>query len=370
VTEPGSLVLLLTSPRVAPGLLTRAAWQVLEAADLVCCAEAADPQPQAVADAGLAVHPFPPPEAPEGTGTSGRNRPVSGAGVAWLARELVRRAGTERVVWIGSPDGDPGLTDALAAELSRVAATQDPPEVEVLVGSQDVPGARLLDVVAVMDRLRSPGGCPWDAAQTHQSLVPYLLEEAHEAAEALEAGDRSAAREELGDVLLQVVFHARVAAEHERAPFDVDDVAADLVAKLVRRHPHVFDPDHEGVADAAAVQVGWDAIKAAEKDRASVLDGIPAALPALARADKVVGRMERAGLAGAASASVGDALADDLLALVRRAREQGRDAEAVLRSGVRALEERARAAEGAGRVNAQGADETVAAAGPDEERRR
>jgi XTP/dITP diphosphohydrolase len=333
VTDPGSLVLLLTSPRVAPGLLTRAAWQVLEAADEVRCADPADPQPQALAEAGLVVQ--------AGAGE---------AGPPQLARELVGRAAGSRVVWVGSPDGDPGLTDALAAELSRVAATQDPPEVEVLVGSHDVPGARLLDVVAVMDRLRSPGGCPWDAEQTHESLVPYLIEEAHEAAEALETGDRAAVREELGDVLLQVVFHARVAAEHDRAPFDVDDVAADLVAKLVRRHPHVFDPQHEGVADAEGVQVGWDAIKAMEKagrkGRASVLDGIPAALPALARADKVVGRLQRSGLGPSADAPVGDALVDDLLALVRRAREEGRDAEGALRAGVRVLEGRARAAEG------------------------
>ena len=342
MTATGSLVLLLTSPRVAPGLLTRAAWQVLEAADAVCCADPADPQPQALAEAGIPVQP---------QGTSGRNGPLAGPrlGVGELARALVSRAADARVVWVGSPDADPGLTDALAAELSRVAGTQDPPEVEVLVGSHDVAGARLLDVVAVMDRLRSPGGCPWDAEQTHASLVPYLLEEAHEAAEALEAGDRTAIREELGDVLLQVVFHARLAAEDERAPFDVDDVAADLVAKLVRRHPHVFDPDHEGVADADGVQVGWDAIKAREKARASVLDGIPAALPALARADKVVGRLTRAGLAAAADAPVDDPLADELLALVRRAREQGRDAEAALRAGVRVLEGRARAAEDGGR---------------------
>ena len=208
------------------------------------------------------------------------------------------------------------------------------------------PGERLLEAVEVMDRLRSPGGCPWDAEQTHESLVPYLIEEAHEAAEALETGDRAAVREELGDVLLQVVFHARVAAEHEQAPFDVDDVAADLVAKLVRRHPHVFDPAHEGVANAEGVQVGWDAIKAAEKGRASVLDGIPAALPALARADKVVGRLDRTGLGPTADAPVGDALVDDLLQLVRRARADGRDAEGALRAGVRVLEQRARQAEG------------------------
>jgi NTP pyrophosphatase (non-canonical NTP hydrolase) len=101
-------------------------------------------------------------------------------------------------------------------------------------------GAALLDLVAVMDRLRSPGGCPWDAEQTHASLVPYLVEETYEAVEAIESGERDHMAEELGDVLLQVVFHARVAQEDEVAPFDIDDVAAGIAAKLRRRHPHVF----------------------------------------------------------------------------------------------------------------------------------
>ena len=131
-----------------------------------------------------------------------------------------------------------------------------------------------------MDRLRSPGGCPWDAEQTHESLVPYLIEEAHEAVEAIESGDRAHMAEELGDVLLQVVFHARVAQEHPEAPFDIDDVAGGIVEKLVRRHPHVFaDVDADTAAEVAA---NWEQIKAAEKaGRTSVLDGIPAGLPAL-----------------------------------------------------------------------------------------
>lgn len=209
-----------------------------------------------------------------------------------LARDLLDRAADAPVVWIGSADGDPGLTDALAAEATR----RDAPELEVLVGSWDQPGARLLDVVAVMDRLRSPGGCPWDAEQTHQSLVPYLIEEAHEAVEALESGDDTHVAEELGDVLLQVVFHARVAAEREDG-FDIDDVAGRLVDKLVHRHPHVF-ADVEA-ADAAAVEANWEQLKAAEKPhREHPLDGIPAGMPELARATKVASRLHRAGLAG------------------------------------------------------------------------
>ncbi len=211
-----------------------------------------------------------------------------------LARELLDRATGATVVWVGSPDGDPGLTDALAAEATRRGGAAAP-EVEVLVGSWDQPGSRLLDVVAVMDRLRSPGGCPWDAEQTHQSLVPYMVEEAHEAVEALESGDDDHIVEELGDVLLQVVFHARVAAERADG-FDIDDVSARLVDKLVHRHPHVF-ADVEA-ADAAAVEANWEQLKAVEKPhREHPLEGIPAGMPALARAAKVASRLERAGLA-------------------------------------------------------------------------
>ncbi len=150
----------------------------------------------------------------------------------------------------------------------------------------------LRELVAVMDRLRSPGGCSWDAQQTHASLVPFLLEEAHELAEAVDADDRAGLREELGDVLLQVVFHARVAQEHADDPFDIDDVARDVAAKLVRRHPHVFT---DAVAPADS-HVQWDRIKKAEKGRESALDGVPASLPALARAQKIAARATRAGL--------------------------------------------------------------------------
>jgi XTP/dITP diphosphohydrolase len=351
VADLPDLTLLVTSPRIAPGLLSRAAWQSLERAGTVLCSDADDPTPVALSDAGIPVLPAPEQEPPS------------------LARALVDEARRQRVVWVGSPDGDPGLTDALASELSRVAAQTDPPSVEVLVGSHDVPGARLLDLVAVMDRLRSPGGCPWDAEQTPTSLVPYLVEEAFEAVEAIETGDRAAIREELGDVLLQVVFHARVAEEHPDDPFDVDAVADGIVAKLVHRHPHVFaaqGPTDEPDVTAESVEVSWEVLKAAEKARASVLDGVPAALPALARADKVLGRLSRAGLdadvvppsaAGLGapgpgrSSDVGtgpdggQALGEALLQLVRRARDEGLDPEAVLRDHVRRLEDAARAVE-------------------------
>ncbi len=222
------------------------------------------------------------------------------------------------------------------------------------------PGERLLDLVAVMDRLRSPGGCPWDAEQTHESLVEYLVEEAYEAVEAIETSDDAALREELGDLLLQVVFHARIAEEHDE-PWSIDDVAAGIVDKLVSRHPHVFaDVD---AATAAEVEANWAALKAAEKGRASITDGVPQALPALVLAAKLMSRAKRvdvqpaaedaAQVAAAAVASVAasrpdaeSAYGDLLLALVAQARADGVDAEQALRASVRDYRARVRAAEG------------------------
>ncbi|GEK21302.1 MazG family protein [Cellulomonas xylanilytica] len=201
----------------------------------------------------------------------------------------------------------------------------------------------LRELVRVMDRLRSPGGCPWDAQQTHGSLVPYALEEAYELAEAIETGDRPGLREELGDLLLQVVFHARIATEHPSDPFDVDDVAADLVAKLVRRHPHVFEDDGSA-AVVGDVHVQWDRLKKAEKQRASALDGVPLALGALARAQKVAGRAGRAQLTTPPPAG-GEGLGERLLALVLEADAAGMDAEGALRQAAAAWERDLRSAE-------------------------
>jgi tetrapyrrole methylase family protein / MazG family protein len=144
-------------------------------------------------------------------------------------------------------------------------------------------GGALLDLVRVMQRLRGPDGCPWDREQTHRSLGRHLLEEAHETLEAIDSGDPALLREELGDVLLQVVFHAEMA--RQEGTFDVDDVAEGIAAKLVRRHPHVFGEVR--VASAAEVLVNWERIKAEEKGEHGVDEEIPASLPALARAAKV-----------------------------------------------------------------------------------
>jgi XTP/dITP diphosphohydrolase len=202
-------------------------------------------------------------------------------------------------------------------------------------------GARLLDLVAVMDRLRSPGGCPWDARQTHASLMEYLIEEAYETVETIEESDRDGLREELGDLLLQVVFHARIAAEDPDDPWTIDDVADGIVTKLIARHPHVFGAATAETAEE--VEANWHALKAKEKGRQSVTDGIPAALPSLVHAGKVLSRSAALtdrlpGLparepAAAAMRQVDgeEGFGDLLLALVAEGRARGFDAETAAR---------------------------------------
>ena len=230
----------------------------------------------------------------------------------------------------------------------------DVPGVEVVVGSKDLPGAHLLDVVAVMDRLRSPGGCPWDAQQTHESLVEYLVEEAYEAVEAIETADDDELREELGDVLLQVMFHARIAEEHDD-PWSIDDVADEITSKLVSRHPHVFgDVD---AATAEQVEANWKVLKAAEKGRESVTDGIPGSLPALVLAAKLLRRSADVADVDWVAPKVEDAVeraleavdgdvGDLLLALVDRLGATDLDAEQELRASIRRFRTAVRTAEG------------------------
>jgi XTP/dITP diphosphohydrolase len=195
---------------------------------------------------------------------------------------------------------------------------------------------QIAELVAVMRRLRDE--CPWDRRQTHQSLVEYMLEEAYEVVEAIDADDDQALREELGDLLLQVVFHAQIASEQHE--WDLGDVADGISAKLIRRHPHVFADVN--VADAAEVETNWHVAKAAEKGRESVTDGIPDALPALLRAAKVESRSAHLALpphvceewAQGALEDFDDeqAFGDALLALVAAARGRGWDAEGALRT--------------------------------------
>ena len=152
-------------------------------------------------------------------------------------------------------------------------------------------GSQLQRLVEVMDQLRSPGGCPWDAEQTHESLLKYLLEESYEFVDAVQSGNRIDMREELGDVLLQVYFHARIAQDDLNDPFTIEDVAQSIADKLIRRHPHVFS---DGVVqDSAEVVHNWEAIKKLEKGRTSALDGVAMSQPALALIEKLLYRASK-----------------------------------------------------------------------------
>jgi XTP/dITP diphosphohydrolase len=230
--------------------------------------------------------------------------------------------------------------------------------------ASQAPGAALLRLVEVMDTLRV--SCPWDARQTHESLAPHLLEECYEALEALEGGEEAALRDELGDVLLQVVFHARIAAERaDGTGFTIDDVAAGIVAKLIRRHPHVFGDTH--VSGPDEVKRNWDKIKAAERASQggpppSVVGSVPFNQPALALAAELQRRAERAGApAELASLPAGgragngaaepDGVSDigaELFALVARARAAGLDPELELRAAARSYRDRVQAWEQTG----------------------
>jgi len=219
------------------------------------------------------------------------------------------------------------------------------PEADEVIGAPR--GAALLDAVAVMDRLRSPGGCPWDAEQTHESLLPYLIEECYELYQAIEDGDGTSVGEELGDVLLQVLFHARVAADGEWS-FDIDDVAGGLVAKLVGRHPHVFAGSdiraRERIDTAERQEHRWEELKRAEKQRDSSVDGVPLGQPAVALAAKLTSRTARAGLP-ADLLPAGPGVGERLFADAARAKLAGDDPEAALRTAARRFADDVRAAE-------------------------
>ncbi|WP_412741013.1 MazG family protein [Krasilnikovia sp. MM14-A1259] len=270
------IVLLVTSPRLPAGLLSAAAWDLVRAHPVFTAADSEQVDALRAAGVGVTVL-APDPEAL----LAALSGPVDGPS----GRDAV-------VVWLSGPGGDQDFARQLGLRLAREPALA---ELELCYGSWDPPGARLLDAVAVMDRLVSPGGDPWKRQQTHASLAPYLLEEAYEAYDAIVDGDLDALREELGDVLLQVVLHARLAEDRtEGERWSVDDVAGGLVDKMVRRNPHVFAG--EEVAGVEEIIANWERIKAAEKARGSVLDGVARSQPALALAAEVLQRVGRAGL--------------------------------------------------------------------------
>ena len=306
------LIVLATSPRVAPGLLSWPAWEALRSAAVVIAPEG-HPLLSALDEAGIAYSVAAEPDASAADSDA-------------------------VVVWLPEPGDDPPV----------------PPGARLLRGSADLPGAHFIDLVATMDRLRAE--CPWDARQTHQSLAPHLLEESYEAVEALEAGDQRALREELGDVLMQPVFHARIAAERDDGTgYTIDDVADGIAAKLVRRHPHVFGD--VTVSGADEVKANWDEIKRREKaDQAertgasaagdavvSALDGVPFGQPALALTAQLQRRAAQAGVPEELAWPEGEPepgttapdLGRELFRLVAKARELGLDPEMELRAAAR-----------------------------------
>ncbi|HEU5128931.1 MAG TPA: MazG nucleotide pyrophosphohydrolase domain-containing protein [Glycomyces sp.] len=299
--EASTVVWLLTSPRIPAGLLTVEAWDALHDAEAVA-AFADSPTVAAVREAGIDV-------------------------------ALVEDAASfldEGGVWIVGEDGDEELREALA---EYVAGGEI--ELEVVYGSWDPPGARLLDLVAAVEQLHdAEGGCPWHRAQTHESLAPFLMEESYEVLDAIAEGDPGELEEELGDLLFQPLLHARLAAG--RGEFDIDDVAGAVVDKIIRRHPHVW-----GDADPDELYEHWHSAKAAEKPhRDHPADGVSRRLPSLAFAAKVIDRFADAGqpldlpeLPSGATVAAEDA-GDFLLAAVAAVKAAGVDPELALRRAV------------------------------------
>ena len=202
--------------------------------------------------------------------------------------------------------------------------------------------SELIRLREVMDKLRSPGGCPWDAEQDHSSLLKYLLEESYEFIESVENNDRDAMQEELGDLLLQVYFHSRMAEEDAKQPFNIEDVAKSVADKLIRRHPHVFAG--EIVDSSADVLENWERQKASEKGRTSAIDGVPLAQPALPLATKVLYRLKKLNYDLAVSEPIKlkedidqDQFGQILLGLITQAVDKGLDPEAALRGATKEL---------------------------------
>ncbi|WP_117213074.1 MazG family protein [Allorhizocola rhizosphaerae] len=284
------IILLVTSPRLPAGLLTAQAWDLVRAHPVLAAADSDLTTALRASGASIEIEPEPTAET-----LLGKANPV--------------------VVWLAGPGGDEHLARELGLRLAREPGLA---ELELMYGSWDPPGARLLDAVAVTDRLRVED--PWKREQTHKTLARYLLEEAYEAYDSILADDHEALRGEMGDVLLQVLLHSRLAEElppDER--WNIDDVAGDFVAKMIRRNPHVFSG--VPVKDAAEVVENWERIKREEGP-----GQITWSLPALVLATKLVSKLRK-------EPSPDDSLGGRILRLV--AQEPGVDAEASLREALR-----------------------------------
>ncbi|MFP4311592.1 MAG: nucleoside triphosphate pyrophosphohydrolase [Nitriliruptoraceae bacterium] len=349
----GPSVALVETSELLPGLLSFPAWDVLGTADRILVRDA-DRHPFArhLHLAGLDLTTLEPAALDRGDLDLTRpGRPDDRR----LAKALVRQAIADgRAVFLLGPEDD-----RLALALAGMAAEHDL-ELELVLLAQQPPGTELLRLVEVMQRLRDPdGGCPWDLEQDHHSLLRYLVEETYELIAAVEEGDDRDLEEELGDVLLQIVFHARIA--QDRGAFGIDDVARAIADKLVRRHPHVFADGDAATADE--VQQRWDELKEAEKGRAGPFDGVPAAAPGLELLTTLQRKAAKRGLlveeavsaleavraavddvAVAAPSERGAAVGHLLDRVVALARELDVDAEAAARQAARRRRERTEAA--------------------------
>jgi len=299
VTDLGGRVVLVETSDLMPGMLPFQAWDALATADVVLLRDpAVHPSAPSLYLAGIDLVALDP--TPLDRGDLLLTRPGA-PDDRRLAKSLVAAAKERgRVVYL-LEDDERGLAPALAG----MVAEHDV-EIELVFLAQLPRGTELLRAVGVMDRLRDPdGGCPWDLEQDHHSLSRYLVEETYELLDAITSEDDADVKEELGDVLLQVLFHARIAAE--RHAFGVDDVARALTDKLIRRHPHVF-AGADGGEDAADVQRSWDRLKADEKGGRGPLDGVPASMPGLALLDALLRRVLRLDMMPSAPAPIVDDL--------------------------------------------------------------
>jgi len=338
-------VVLVETAAGLPGLLPWASWEALQAADVVWATDAeAHPSTPYLMLAGVSLQTL----APSELALSAMSLMAPGAPRhRRLAKAMLDRAVADGPVTFLLAPGEDALTQAVGLAGADVGA-----EIEFVFLTPYPAGSQVLRLAEVMARLRDPNdGCPWDLEQDHTTLVPYLLEEAHELVEAIEVGDDDHLVEELGDVLLQVVFHAQVG--RDRRAFDLDDVARGIVDKLVSRHPHVFADGAASTADE--VQENWDRLKAAEKQhRTGAFEGIPTSLPALQSMEKHQRRASKLGfdwpdafgpaatvrseldeVLGAEVARREEEVGDLLGAVVALARHLDVDPESALRAGVR-----------------------------------
>jgi MazG family protein len=342
----GRLILVDTADAL-PGLLPLHGWSALMSSDLVLVGSPGHPFIQYMELADLRYEVLPEPAGD----TAALSRPELLSGLTPQRKRQIEhivdraRAAGDVAYLFGAGD-DEAFTRALGMRAATAGV-----EVEVVYFLLAPKGSALLDLVRVTARLRGPGGCPWDREQTHASLARFAVEEVYELLEAIDTGDVEAVCEELGDLLLQVVFHAQIA--EDASAFTIDDVAKGITDKLVRRHPHVFG-DVE-VRSAEQVVANWQRLKASEKPSRGAFEGVPAAQPALGYADQLLSRAAKSGfdwpqdadaarrvraeleefLAAGDDESRRKEAGDLLLSAVGLARRHGLDPEAALRGAAR-----------------------------------